>query len=89
MLLSLQYDIECLEQELDSLDELDSKNGNQKMLQCKERDDIKSRKAATNATGSVRTRLDIFADLKQKLLEYGEWQRDVFAVYFGPRLTLS
>lgn len=70
VLLYMQYNIERLEKELDRLDDTDSKNGNQSMLGCRARDDMKSRQAATG--GASRTRLDVFAELKQQLSDYGK-----------------
>ncbi|KAK3725217.1 hypothetical protein LTR37_000728 [Vermiconidia calcicola] len=76
LLSALQYDIECLETELDKLDEWEKSKGNPEgRLTCKEHDDSyasKDRFPKVFQLRFKRTRPELLAELKTKLLEYDE-----------------
>ena len=72
LLLALQHDIECLEHELDELDQQDA-DGNEDRLASKTIDDIEVRKeeGVEGYSRVGRSRPAILTDLKHQLLEYG------------------
>lgn len=72
----MQYDIEKLERELDRLDNFDkSPAGDDRKLSCRERDDLQNtRDRISNDEWRAqfgRTRPQVFAELRLKLVEYG------------------
>lgn len=79
VLLDTQYDIECLEKELDALDQWDQNSGQNKRLVCL-RSITRDRKISAvgemppefQAGGHSRTRPEVMAELKTKLIEYGK-----------------
>ena len=77
LLSNLQYEIECLEEELKALDEwdLECKDSKRaKCLKCKERDDRQSkfdRMPADFKSQFERTRPQLMVELRTKLMEYG------------------
>lgn len=65
VLLDLQEDIACLERELDRRDKEDEANGERRRLRCVDQDRAKGR-------NEDRPRQEILADIKSKLIEYGQ-----------------
>lgn len=78
VLLALQYDIEQLEIELDRLDQFDKSQdgGDKDKLLCKDRDDLEDvpERIESEEFHLVfrKTRPQLLAELKRKLLEYGK-----------------
>ncbi|KAL1586800.1 hypothetical protein WHR41_04596 [Cladosporium halotolerans] len=72
VILALQYDLEVLERELETLDKWDLEDGNGERLKSKALDDseIRNEELPADCDGQ-RNRLQVLADLKRKLLEYG------------------
>ena len=75
VLLAQQCDIETLERELDKTDSRDTETQQTALkLQCKAQDDKSCREVKPDAKPSFpRNRKEILGDLKQQLIEYGEW----------------
>lgn len=72
----MQYDIEKLERELDNLDQFDkSEVGDDRKLSCLERDGLEDTSDRISNTDFHmqfdRTRPQVLADLRLKLMEYG------------------
>lgn len=79
LVLALQQDIEKLEQQLDRLDDFDAKHGDSDKLTCKARDDRQQTPDRIDS-GEFhrmfrRTRPQVLAELKEKLMEYGTTSR--------------
>ena len=80
VLSGLQHDVESLERQLDRLDQWDkdsgtSEDGLREKLSCKRRDDLQN--SPDKVPGDFqhcfkKTRPQILAELKQKLMEYGK-----------------
>lgn len=75
MLSSLQYEIGCIEKELDKLDEWEMKTGNPDgRLTCRQTDDKHASKQEYSKAFQSRfnrTRPELLTELKAKLMEYG------------------
>lgn len=73
VILALQYDLEVLERELETLDKWDLEDGKGERLKSKALDDseIRNEELPADCDGQ-RNRLQVLADLKRKLLEYGK-----------------
>ena len=81
LLLELQFNVESLERELDRLDAWDSNSGEEKRQIClrskaKDHTYSKLERMPDAFQGEFeKTRPEVFAELKQKLLEYGTYRR--------------
>lgn len=74
VLSALQHDVERLEKQLDTLDQWEKEKGDPDKLECKWRDDMQD--SPDKIPGEFRkcykkTRPQVLAELKQKLMEYG------------------
>lgn len=72
VLLALQCDIEVLERKLDKLDEWEHFSGDKDKLSCKQRDDSQSTPNDVSVEFN-KTRPQVIAELKLKLMEYGSF----------------
>jgi hypothetical protein len=75
VLSSLQHDVERLEKKLDDMDQWDKTHGDECKLQSQRRDQVDSKREKANGTFPEqfdKTRPELIAEIKAKLMEYGK-----------------
>lgn len=73
LLSDLQFEVECLERELDKLDTWDKENDGMTRLYSSAKDKVKRTKAKMPEGFPLkRTRPEVLVDLKAKLMDYGK-----------------